>query len=110
VRALRRGLIVVLCSLALIAAAHLVAVHAAGTIPGPHSGAASGSFDPQPARAPQVSLAAPIAVTGPTTIHAPAFTRAFPGRPALRQLPGALSALLIATRPARHLADTPLLI
>ena len=109
-RALRLGLIVVLCGLALFATTRVVAAAVKPAALGAGSGATGHSLDPPPAPAPQVGLAAPTAVTGPTTLHVPVFTRTFLARPALGRLPGSPSPLLVAARPARHLADTPLLI
>ena len=109
-RALRRGLTVVFCTLALFATTRAVllattaAPHSAQSVAGGHSLAT------HPAPPPQVGLAAPTAVTGPTTVHVPIRTREFLARPALRGLLGVSSRLLVAPRPAPHLADTPLLI
>src|SRR5262245_204551 len=107
VRALRWGLILVVCTVTLLAIRRVPVVD---TISAHRAFPVSHSLDPQPAPAPQVSIAAPTAIAGPTTIHAPSLTRSAINLHSLRWLPGASARLCAAKPPALHLAATPLLI
>jgi hypothetical protein len=96
-----------LCAIALPAGTR---THVVNSIGGHQTTHERHSFDPPPASSPQFSIAAPTAFAGPSTVHAPALTRASIDRPSLRWLPGASSRLTAPTRPAPHLVATPLLI